>query len=230
MKITPHHPNGFPRVPKHSLGIAAVEHLLGGSVKPDNHDEHHMIFKSQTWLGDPVLHAVCHSTFSVVLLPRSWHDLIHDRFDRSSVPDRDAALGFLDETAVVERWLRWHRLGSAQAFLTGAKAARARERHEEVSELIAADMPRLRSLEFIPVDMLDLAVASMLRRGLDASPLQASIDKQLATAFEVEGGGVDAKPHPGRLVGRVVKDVAEVTAAVGALDFHPVQPFAGVFD
>jgi hypothetical protein len=180
--IVPHHENNFPLMPRFVSGLKFIEHLGPQPLKQTGEDWHHLNFSGSHFDRDPLFRAVREEPLCIVRLPRFWHVLIHQRFGRSLRPDRDVALSFLDEAAIVKLWIRTMILGQTKEGLSSGNnkaAARVQERHQELSELVAANMPRLTNLEVMPFDMRELIISGVSKIGIDPSPIRASmpIDK-----------------------------------------------------
>lgn len=173
-RMTPHHEQNFPWIPKHTKGLELLEHLRRGKKNFSNGNRHHLFFEEPLFSKDPVLRMLRENPFCIVVIDHNWHRLIHKRFDRSPVPSHDVSLSFLDEARVTESWIRKMKT-IRDIKRTSVLSPSAQDRVDELETLVAQDAVLVSKIEVMPFDMRALAIAGVSKMSLDPRPLVDSL-------------------------------------------------------
>ena len=169
-RIVPHHENLFPLIPKKTQGFVFTEQINRRGRPFDAHNRHHLFFEKALFKEDSVMHRLREHPLSIVVVERDWHMLIHQRFDASPIPDRDTALGFLDEAESIKDWIDKKKVIKDLGSMI-KRSDRLEERMIELEVEVSAHEDRLNTLEIIPDDWLQLLVIGAAKKGLDTGTL-----------------------------------------------------------
>lgn len=169
-RIVPHHENLFPLIPKKTQGFLFTEQINRRGRTFGAHNRHHLFFEKTSFESDPIMHRLREHPLSIVVVERDWHMLIHQRFDASPRPDKDTALGFLDEAELIKSWIDKKKIIQDLGRL-GQRSIGLAERMLELEGQISVHENCLQRLEIIPDDWVQLVASGATRKGLHAGPL-----------------------------------------------------------
>lgn len=172
LRITPHHENKIPLIPQQTEGLELFEKALGRKRKAgwDNNNRHHLFFDRAVFSDDPLLNEFREHPLCIALVDRDWHKLIHRRFDRSPVPERDVVLSFLDEANLLQRWVR----SLAEIKTLSAKGALVPQIADKIDRLEAQaqeDEVLIPGIEVMPFDMREMVIQGLLKMAVDPTPI-----------------------------------------------------------